>query len=64
MKNKIAKFKIGDDVHGRIICEVIRYVNYNGKIKYRYGYKYKDEPKDIELLYCEENTLIKRFYKK
>lgn len=54
------KWKKGDRVGNRIICEVIPCLDYGGKPSYRYGYKYDHEPEDIALIWCAESTIIRK----
>lgn len=61
-KIKTSKFKVGDIVFGRLICEVIPCSDYGGKPSFRYGYRYPHEPEDIELIYCAESTLVRKIY--
>lgn len=61
---KKPKWKIGDNVLNRIICEIVPCLDYAGRPSFKYGYRYQHEPKDIDLIYCQESTLLRKTYKK
>jgi hypothetical protein len=56
------KFKIGDVIDSRIICDIIIDENSVGKLVVSYGYRYKHEREDIDLLWCQESTLYRHCY--
>ncbi len=60
--SKGPKWKKGDIVIGRVICEVIPCKDLSGKDSFRYGYRYDTEPENIQSLYCMESTLLRRVY--
>ncbi len=56
------KFKKGDVILNRVICEVLPCIAYNGRPSFRYGYKYEHEPEGIDLIWCSESTIIRKLY--
>lgn len=61
---KEPKFKKGEKVDNRIIVEVVPCLDYGGKPSFRYGYKYEHEPEDVDLIWCAESTIIRKFGRK
>lgn len=57
---KEPRYNIGDNVLGRVICEVTPCLDYGGKPSFRYGYRYEHESEDKSLLYCAEATIARK----
>lgn len=59
MKKKATpKYKIGENVLGRIITEINPFTDQiTGQIRFQYGYRYENEPENIGSLYCVDSTL-------
>lgn len=60
---KKPKWNVGDEVQGRIIVTVFAYPDYAGRPSFRYGYRFRGEPENINLIYCMEATIVKKFYR-
>jgi len=58
---KEPKYKKGDKVDNRIIVMVVPCLDYGRKPSYRYGYKYEHEPDNVDLIWCAESTIIRKF---
>jgi hypothetical protein len=61
-KLKKPRFNVGDVINSRIIKEIRTDFNSVGEEMFYYGYKYAHEDEDFPPMWCNEKTLLRKWY--